>query len=545
MADFNPLPDTLQGSVPAQAGPQPPYAAVPQTIPTDAASQDPTSGMRTGTAPQPGFSQVDPRVAAQQAEQQHHNMLGRLVKSIIGTESQYVTQPNGSVQRVETPQKPGTLFRGMLLSGILGAGTQAHSFGEGFAKGISTTAERGIQGQDKQRAQAIENQKLQQQQQKMSDEHATAAQHLAMNNAHTLGLMYSLNTVPQQEIERTNQATNVADRELQSAGAKTPQMVVNGQDINGQVGSAKAWENALLKDPKLHDAPDKNHYRIFLTTQNIPDGFKFDITKGGWVGPDGTPRDMHDYASVRAYDVPLDSLKQMRDMSGSEANAIIGTKQFEPDAKLHMTLSDAISLRSQSAKNALEAAQTKAAEARAHREDELTKKSLDIAEKNGQTALAQLFKQQIAGIDDSIKEKQKSDPSADVADLQAQRSAANQQFVDAVGSLNPKVAEAMDTAKKKQQETANLQSQAMDQARKKLQDNLPKAKQTGDILSQEDAQKYYQAYGDPNKAREAAIRDGWRIPTKEEVAGMVAGGGNTASVPITSSRTVPPGQAPF
>jgi hypothetical protein len=561
MATFNPLPDVIsagfqQGGTGQALGTNVPvpYAPAPGTTTSDAsiANTDPIAGMQGAQAPQPGFSQ-DPTVAAQQAEQAHHSLLGKLVKSIMGTDTQFVAQPDGSVHRVDVPQKPGTLFRGMILSGILGAGTQAHSFGEGLARGASTTVDRNLQSQERARQEAVQNEQLknkkeqlEMQKKKMSDEHAAAAQHLALNNIHTMHLMYTLNTAPKEEFDKVNQATAVADRELQVAGAKSPQMIVNGQDINGQVGSAKAWENALLKDPNLHNATDQNHFRVFLTTQNIPDGFKFDIKKGGWVGPDGTPRDMHDYASVRAYDVPLDSLKQMRDMTGSEANSIIGAKQFDPESKLHTTLGDIIALRSQAAKQALEAAQAKADMARASREDALAKKSIEVAEKNGQTALAQLFKQEIAGIDDTIKEKQKADPNADVSDLQTQRSTANQQFISAVENLNPKVSKALEDAKQKQQDQANLQQQAQDQILKKMQDNLPKPPKKDSLLTNDVAMQYLKAYGnDKIKAREASVRDGWHIPSSDEVGGMVAGGGNPNPTPVSSSRPVEPGSTPF
>jgi hypothetical protein len=163
----------------AGAGVPIPYSAAvptaPSPDPTQPAFPDPTAGTRTGQPPQPQFAQVDPRVAAAQADQQHHSAIGRVAHAIMGNTVSFEPQPDGTVKKTLTPTKPGDLFRGLLLSGVLGASTQAHGFGEGFAKGISGAAERGIQNQDKMRAETIQNEQLKRQKQQLDMNQQKAA----------------------------------------------------------------------------------------------------------------------------------------------------------------------------------------------------------------------------------------------------------------------------------------------------------------------------------------------------------------------------------
>src|SRR6266850_231549 len=156
MAQFNPLPDQLQPE--ASVGTPAPGLLLPPTTPSiNIQNPDPTSSM----LPMPSESQIQPN-QAQQIDEAHHSMVGRLVKAVMGTQTQWQEQPDGSVKEVPVEQKPGQLFRGMLLSGILGAGTQAHGFGEGFAKGASSTVQRGLDENERQRQQEIQNTQLRQ-----------------------------------------------------------------------------------------------------------------------------------------------------------------------------------------------------------------------------------------------------------------------------------------------------------------------------------------------------------------------------------------------
>lgn len=78
---------------------------------------------------------IDPAAAADVA---HHAAIGKAFRSIMGNDVNYQVDPNtGQMSQVSTPQKPGTLWRSMLASVILGGATAARDKAPGFVQGAA------------------------------------------------------------------------------------------------------------------------------------------------------------------------------------------------------------------------------------------------------------------------------------------------------------------------------------------------------------------------------------------------------------------------
>jgi len=526
MAGFNPLPDQLQGNQDNVGTPAPGLLLPPTASP--AAAPDPTSSM----LPMPSETQIQPN-QAQQVDEAHHSMVGRLVKAVMGNQTQWQEQADGSIKEVPVEQKPGQLFRGMLLSGILGAGTQAHGFGEGFAKGASSAVQRGLDEGDKQRAQEVQNAQLREKKaeqkaklQKYSDEHEHSIAAVAGLTVQTAHSLYLIHHMPADNIEHVNSANQTMAAAAYSAGGKDAQIVVDGKNINGQAANARTLEAAIKKNPNLATAGDSQHVRIPVYTTSMPEGAHVN-DNGEWVDKaSGKPIDPLDFTTVRLIDQPISSLTQMHTMTKSEVNRAVGAQVYKEGLEENVQLSqnDIMKLSDDAQKRAMEQGKLNLEKAQAARQNELAQKSIEMAEKNGQTALASLFKQQISSIDEAVKERQKADPSADVSDLQAQRTSANQQFIDSVSAMSPKVAEAMATAQTKAAEAEAARQTAVAQKMQSLQKSLPKAKTQGEIITPELLQQFADAYGHNNdKIREAVAKAGYQIP-KSGAPGLIQQG---------------------
>src|SRR6266850_1266080 len=450
MAQFNPLPDQLQPE--ASVGTPAPGLLLPPTTPSiNIQNPDPTSSM----LPMPSESQIQPN-QAQQIDEAHHSMVGRLVKAVMGTQTQWQEQ----IQNTQLRQKK-----------------------------------------------AEETAKMQ----KYSDEHQHAIAATAGLTIQTAHSLYLIHHMPADNIDHVNSVNQSMAAAAYSAGGKDAQIVVDGKNINGQAANARTLEAALKKNPNLAVAGDSQHVRVPVYTTSMPTTAHVDDT-GNWIDKEtGKPVDPLDFTTVRLIDQPINSLTQMHTMTKGEVNKAVGSKVYTDglEESVQLSQTDIMKLADDAQKRAMEQGKLNLEKHQAARQDALAQKSVDIAEKNGQTALATLYKQNVQGIDDAIKERQKADPGADVSDLQGQRSAMNQEFIQAVSNINPTVAKAVGDAQSKQKEQRDLKAKAVRQQQELLQKNLPKAPRSGTPMTKEQKAQFAKSAQSPQEAVSLAISHGF------------------------------------
>lgn len=538
----------------------PQFSQQPQLPPSGQIAPQPAFGQAV-VGPPPSDSAMDasqkiqaPQMA-QEAELQHHSMIGRLVHSVMGNEVSFEPQPDGSVQKVVKPAKPGDIFRGMLLSGILGSGTQAHGFGEGFAKGVSGAAERGIQDQDKARAEAIQNEQLKRQKtaaddthQEHMDKHTDAISRAHTNTLQTAILSHHLHSLPEDSMVNQNNANQASYDAAISSGGNPVQIIdpKTGKDLNGQMGNDERLGQMLMDNQNLAVAGDKSHIRHVLHFVNM-DALK----QQGEVNDDGqwvdknTKKvlDVNKFSTIRVVDQPISSLGQMIPMTGTEVNKATNSNVYSGDQlsqTFNISQNDLGKIREQALKEGIQKQTIALDRAKIRHESELADKSLSVAEKNNQTALVQTYKPIFDQLKQEASDRLKSDPTASVQDIRQRWEDTNAQFTAAMGTVNPAVKKANDAAVQHQQEQQDLAVKAKNEKIRSLSKDLPKAAHPGaPFSSKEQMKKFFDvAGGDPQLALETAIANGFNpnaaIPEKsfaEKAAGVV-GGAVKAAAPL-------------
>jgi hypothetical protein len=551
MADFNPLPTQLQ---------QPQFPASSQQAPQPAFSQGPMIQPPSNDAMDASEKMQPPQMDAQQVEMQHHSMVGKLAQFVMGNQVSFEPQPDGSVQKVVKPAKPGELFRGMLLSGILGTGTQAHGFGEGFAKGISGTTERDIENKDKARAEAIQNEQLKRQKtaaedihNEHMDKHADAIARAHVNTLNTAILSHHLHSLPEESMVNQNNANQASyDAAITSGGS--PVQIVDpktGKDLNGQMGNDARLGELLMQNKDLAVAPDKQHIRHVLHFVNT-DALKqvAEVNDDGqWVDKKTKKVvDANQFSTIRVVDQPINSLGQMIPMTGAEVNRTTNSKIYSGDQltqTFNVSQNDLGKIREQSLKEGIQQQTINLDKARIKHESELADKSLSVAEKNNQTAMVQTYKPIFDQLKQEAADRLKADPTASVQDIRQRWEDVNAQFTAAMGTVNPAVQKAVDAATKHQQNQQDLAVKTRNEKISSLSKGLPKAAHPGAPFGSTDQMKKFfdAAGGDPQLAMDISIANGFNphaaIPEKSfaQKAEGVAGSVKNAVSPFFGGET--------
>lgn len=518
----------------------PQLAQQPQNPASDQQAPQPSFGGSV-VAPPPSNEAIDasqkmqaPQMA-QVAELQHHSALGKLAQFVMGNQVSFEAGPDGSIQKKVTPTKPGELFRGMLLSGILGAGTQAHGFGEGFAKGISGSAERGIQNQDKARAEAIQNEVLKRQKQAADDthqahmdKHAEAIATAHTNTLQTAILSHHLHSLPEDSMVNQNNANQASyDAAISSGGA--PVQIVDpktGKDLNGQMGNDERLGQLLVQNKDLAVAQDKQHIRHvlhFVNTDALKQVAEVD-DNGQWVDKKTKqPVNVNQFSTVRVVDQPINSLGQMIPMTGAEVNRTTNSNVYSGDQltqTFNVSQNDLGKIREQALKEGIQKQTIVLDKAKIAHENQLADKSMAVAEKNNQTALVQTYKPIFDQLKQEAADRLKADPTASVADIRQRWEDTNTQFTAAMGTVNPAVQKANEAAQKHQQDQQDLAVKARNEKIQSLSKGLPKAAHPGAAFQSEEQMKTFfdAAGGDPQLALDTAIANGFNphavIPKK-------------------------------
>ena len=106
---------------------------------------------------QPGAPAPAPASPVIQQQDKAHSILGRAVRSLFGTRTDYRVDDKGNTVAVPVAEKPGELFRHIVAGAILGGAIGSHdkSFAQGAASGAGAVQQREDQ-QDQQRRAAAQ-----------------------------------------------------------------------------------------------------------------------------------------------------------------------------------------------------------------------------------------------------------------------------------------------------------------------------------------------------------------------------------------------------
>lgn len=294
---------------------------ITQTIPDQPAPTPPALNLSQGLS--------GPAPASQPAPQQPSVFSKLFNKISSGTDTNYTIDPNsGKTVAVQTPQKPGTLFRNILAAGLLGGGgigpqEGEHSFAQGLLAGVSggaKTFDARQQQQDAQRREQAQQQYANQLKAKQENrEEAESTARLTLNrvqianeNLHQAALNQAAHerldpsevSVAQSLLEANKNTVN----DLNAAGVKTYKEGLTGDELHAMItpGSPTYDPGAVSKyhgvptgtkvvkgaDGNNHEVPTYSLYDLGSTgTMQVPDTLLSRLKSAGEdkAGPGGKP----------------------------------------------------------------------------------------------------------------------------------------------------------------------------------------------------------------------------------------------------------------
>jgi hypothetical protein len=286
----NDTPSPEQLSAAATSGPQPSTAPGGAPVPAPAPQSTPQG------APQPApAAQPDPVNA-------HHSMLGRIASQLLGRGVEYQPGPDGTPQPVEVKEKPGDIFRHMMVGALLGgaAAKGQRSFLGGFTAGGKAGVEN-AQAQDQQRyARAQQQFKDQQevarsQREQRGESRADEQLQLEKGKATAQAEMWN------KEMLLHERDANLRDLEFNERQNENAQQVerwvqeIGGTDApipgNNEAGNGAAMQELYIRDPQKFAAPPGMNRNITHTYDM--NGLSYDANKG-YVDSKGNAVDLKD-----------------------------------------------------------------------------------------------------------------------------------------------------------------------------------------------------------------------------------------------------------
>lgn len=286
----------------------------------------------------------------------HHSVLGRAIKSLVGaihgTETRYQPNSTGGVSEIQTPAKPGAIFRQLLAGALIGGAVGSEPVGSkddehrrsvggflgGFSRGAAGVAQNAQQRDQAAFERAKQQVTMSQEAQRSSDEHtlhqATAA-HLA---AQTVSLSHQMHLQDAENIEKHNAAAKAYAQALTDSGAIPGKVSINGGEPT-DTAKASDLAAAFVKDPTILKASSPDYVRHFVLTTDPSELRAVTDSSGhvGWQKEDGTPANLADVGSVKILDVPTRTFRTPGMIPGSQINAARGQKIVDDDKTYSLT----------------------------------------------------------------------------------------------------------------------------------------------------------------------------------------------------------------
>lgn len=320
------MPDPLSGASPDTAMIQPTAMAAPDV--SEAPMSAPQSPMATPAAQAPGS-----------APDQQHNFLGRAVRhiaaSLEGNSISYQSDPTtGEVQEVQSPTKPGSFFRNLLLGAAIGGAAGANSPNKQSAlSGASLGGAAALQQQnalqERQKQQALEkSQRLKnladanQAKQKEAD---IQAQTTALGNISVLTHDHMANLHDPKQVDSYNNSSQIVLSALKDKAGARPAQVIgpDGTDLNAKPDNGGDLLAMFNKDPEsVMKAPDGWHRSVITTV----DTKGLQQKNGQWVDGSGKPADLADRTTFHLLDIPAAKWGQSLTLPKGSINDVAGAK---------------------------------------------------------------------------------------------------------------------------------------------------------------------------------------------------------------------------
>ena len=303
------------------APPAPPAPSVSGGI-LNAAQQAAPSSQPTPPSP----------TSAQQQDSAHHELLGRVVKHIVGAANGVDYAPDGQGGVKPVPAKPGSFFRNLaasfLVSSVAGAaaGAQSKTFAGGFGAGAqagAAQAERMDQLKYDRARQAVEDQQKQQQ---VSDEHTLHQAMVAHDNLQTASLLHDLWASDQDRIQKLNAANHVYRQAMIDQGGVPAKFRVGNQTVDSL--PADQFARLYTQDSSIAHSPDTNSERHFISNTDLSE---IDFDGQSWRDESGNEIALGPRTTISAIDMPTNSMKTYAPVDGTVLNTL-AHGQIVPDA---------------------------------------------------------------------------------------------------------------------------------------------------------------------------------------------------------------------
>ena len=325
----NPDPTAPPAGVVAPMAPNAPITPGGVTLPP------PLAAMAPAPPPPPTPS---PAAVAQNAK---HNVMGQVAQALLGGgHTTYQVDPNtNQVVPVQQPNKPGNLWRqivgGVIMGGMAGAETPVgHSPLEAAFRGAGAAQAYGQQQDRESFARAneqsktqIESKKLDLEQQRVQAEIKYQEAMIAHQTQANLLAQATFDLSSRKYIDETNEIQEQREAGLQESGATKIPIIINGKDVNGQMGNGADMMKAVTTDPSLGRNPlgkDGMPVAYRMHTQHVDlTGLHQELGKG-WVDDKGNPVDLAARTTNAVYDVPIDVMKRRSQLTNKEINKLAG-----------------------------------------------------------------------------------------------------------------------------------------------------------------------------------------------------------------------------
>jgi hypothetical protein len=323
-----------------QSSPDP---AAPQAPDTSNLS-DPSlaSGGYSGT-PQPTSQApaVPAGVHPAVAEVTKHAIFGRalrsLVHSIEGTRTVYQPNPQtGTIEETTVQNKPGQLFRNILMGSLIGGaaaserssgGAGGGGFLGGFARGGSASFQNQRQQDQARFARAQEQLKSGMDREKLSDEEQTHAALRAHEFIESAAALHNMHTSDEKSVEDHNAASRAYSLSLKEAGATPFQFTVNGRMSDSIDGTS--FQQAFTKDPTSITKAPEGMQRHFVSNVGGLSELHYDGQQ--WRDDSGELVNLGPKISISAWDLPSANFKTPIARTGKEVNAARRQKIVDPN----------------------------------------------------------------------------------------------------------------------------------------------------------------------------------------------------------------------
>src|SRR5437660_6383675 len=290
-------------------------------VPTNVGDPQQAATPGTLTPPAPGAAPDQPQLHPEELKAQaHESALGKLVKSMYGVNYEVTPEldeqgnPTGKMTKTPIKEKPGSIFRHMVMGAMLGMAAGAEHPEQGLAGGVARGAAAGVKmrtaEQDKLEEKGKEEFEQKQKAIKLKADiaHSTHQDLIALNQ---------LDFMKQTHIEAQNQLHEGERINAELAGGTKPTLMFGGKNINGQEGNAHAFMDNMKEI--MGRVPEGMVRKNFMTVNMAGLTQKVDATGVYYVDKDNKRVDPAlERTTHTVVDVPIDGMERRQEYANDD-----------------------------------------------------------------------------------------------------------------------------------------------------------------------------------------------------------------------------------